>query len=206
MSYYLKLNLPQNPLRYDAATETKRIITGGYNLVRPHEVLSDEILNIFAQMGLKPSFVALFGRNDHDSSLDDRLIHTDLQLTRTGEWKKLLFGINWELEGSVNEFSWWDMSSIPEAWPNEELPEVSKYKILNGIHYGKRAQMGVPEGARQLDSTFIDGPTMVRTEIPHLTIYKSSTFDRLGISVRFDESQIPSWDHAVEKLRPFART
>lgn len=200
MSYYLKLNLPANPLRYSAELESQRTITGGYNLVKPAEILSDEILAIFDAMNLKPRFVSLFGRNDKNSSLADRLIHTDLAMTADGTWRKMLFGINWEIEDSHNEFSWWDMSKIKEAWPDEELSEHSKYKLLNGIHYIARGHMGVPEEAVQLDATIIDCPTLVRTDTPHLTIYKSPTHKRLGISVRFDESNFNTWDDVVKHL------
>ena len=205
MSYYLKLNLPKNPLRYTPELESQRKIVGGYNLVEPEEILSDEILDIFKQMNLTPKFVTLFGRNDVSSSLKDRLIHTDLAMNPDGSWRKCLFGINWELEGASNLFSWYDMSKVKEAWPDEELSENSKYKLLNGIHYVTRGGMGIPEGAVKLEETYIDGPTLVRTDIGHLTLYTSKIHKRLGISVRFDETPFESFDHVVEKLRPYSQ-
>lgn len=203
MSYYLKLNLPKNPLKNPAAIEAERVITGGYNLVRPEELLSDQVMDQFAAMDLKPKFVSLFGRNDKSSSIADRLIHADVAMTAAGSWKKLLFGINWEIEDCHNVFSWYDMTKIRECWPDEELSEHSKYKILNGIHYVHRGHMGVPLGAVKLDETVIDGPTLVRTEVPHLTLYKSNTHTRLGISVRFDESDFGSWQDVLDKFKPY---
>lgn len=200
MSYYLKLDLPRNPLRYTPEKETQRQITGGYNLVRPEEILSDELLEKFKDMGLKPRYVTLFGRNDNQSSLEDRLIHTDLAMNADGTWRKCLFGINWELEDTTNLFSWYDMSRVKEVWPTEELSEHSKYKLLNGIHYVTRGGMGIPDGAVKLDETLIDGPTLVRTDVAHLTLYESKTYKRLGISVRFDESGFSSWEDVYKHL------
>jgi hypothetical protein len=202
MSYYLKLNLPANPLRYSIEVESQRAIVRGYDLIDPVEILSDEILGIFESMKLQPKFVTIFGRGDKVSSLANRLVHTDLTMNTDGTWRKMLFGVNWEIAPDCyNEFSWWDMTRIPEAWPNEELSENSKFKHLNGIHYGStRGQMGIPDGAIKLDQTVIDGPTLVRTEIPHLTVYNSPTYRRLGLSVRFDESNFNSWDDVVKHL------
>lgn len=200
MSYYLKLKLPANPLRYTPEVESQRRITGGYNLVPPEEILSDELLNIFETIKLKPTFVSVFGRGDQQSALSNRLIHADLAMNPDGTWRKMLFGINWEIEGSYNEFSWWDMTRVPEVWPTEQLSENSKYKQLNGIHYGQRGRMGVPDEALVLDRTVIDQPTLVRTEIPHLTLYSSNTYKRLGISVRFDESNFATWEDVLAHL------
>lgn len=205
MSYYLKLNLPANPLKVDLSEVTEQVINGGYNLTRPEKVIKDEILDTLAQLKLKPLYVVFFGRNDQDSSLEDRLIHTDIRLGADGWWKKIIFGLNWEIENSTNEFSWWDMTGLTEIYPFEEQPEgFSKYKILNGIHFIERAKFGIPEGATQLDSTMIDGATLVRTNVPHLTVYKSNAYKRLGISIRFDERDFRSWDDVVERFRPLA--
>jgi hypothetical protein len=203
MTHYLKLNLPRNPLRFSAEQESQRQITGGYNLVRPEEILSDEILGLFEQMKLTPKYVTLFGRNDIHSSLKDRLIHTDLTMNADGTWRKCLFGINWELEGATNLFQWYDMTAVKEAWPNEQLSEHSKYKLLNGIHYVTRGGMGVPDGAVKLEETYIDGPTLVRTDVGHLTLYTSKIYKRLGISVRFDETPFQSWQDVYQHMEAY---
>lgn len=205
MSHYLKLNLPANPLKVDLSEISEQEIHGGYNLMRPEKVIKDEILDTLAQLKLRPTYVALFGRNDLDSSLEDRLIHTDVRLGADGFWRKIIFGLNWEIENSSNEFSWWDMTGLTEIYPFEEQPQgFSKYKILNGIHFIDRAKFGVPAEAKQLESTMIDGATLVRTDVPHMTLYKSNTYKRLGISIRFDESDLSSWDDVLERFRPLA--
>ena len=205
MSYYLKLDLPKNPLRYTAEQESQRQITGGYNLVRPEEILSDELMDCFSAMKVTPRFVTLFGRNDQTSALEDRLIHTDLSMNPDGSWRKCLFGINWELEGSHNVFSWYNMDRVKAIWPTEELSKNSKYKLLNGIHYVTRGNMGIPDDAVKLDETVIDGPTLVRTDVPHLTLYESTTYKRLGISVRFDETAFKDWTDVVAVFSPFEK-
>jgi hypothetical protein len=201
MSYFKKLNLPLNPLR-DTASVIKTHLTGGYNIVMPQAVLTDEIINIFRNLGLRPKMVVLFGRNDSDSSTDDRLIHTDLMEDATCErgWRKLVAGVNWEIEGSINDFYWYDMSAVKECYPNDPYTPP-KYQHLNGIHYVERLKMGIPEQAVLLDHTVIDSPTLVRTDIPHATLYKNKNTTRVGISVRFYEEDFDhSWDGAVEKF------
>jgi hypothetical protein len=199
----MKLKLPADPFKFGAARESLRKITGGYNIVKPEEVLNDQVMDTFATWSLTPKFVSLFGRNDQDSKIEDRMIHADVAMNRDGAtWRKLIFGINWEIEQSENIFSWWDMSALKECWPDEQLGEFSKYKILNGIHYVNRGFLGIPDLAVKLDETVISGPTAVRTEIPHMTLYTSPTYKRLGISVRFDESKFNSWSDVVELLKP----
>jgi hypothetical protein len=204
MNNYRKLNLPSNPVK-DVPGVVNTIIRGGYNIVRPEEVLTNELLSTFKTIGLKPVMVCLFGRGDQDGKLETRMIHADVQLAgkdkfQKSSWKKLIFGINWELMGSENLFSWWDMSALKECWPAEELGQ--KYNILNGIHYVKRGNLGVPSGAIKLEETPIVGPTLVRTEIPHMTVYKNKSHTRVGVSVRFDESSFSDWQSVTEFLKP----
>ena len=42
--------------------------------------------------------------------------------------------------------------------------------------------------------TYDGGPTLVRTNAPHMTIYKSTLLPRVGVSVRFDESDFDTWE------------
>lgn len=199
MSYFLKLNLKSNPVSKNPIFDLSTPIASGYKILRPDFILSNEIMEEFKSMGLKTKFVVLFGRNDTSSSLDDRMIHADVCRTDEGIWKKLLFGINWEITGSYNEFFWWDMSAVPEVWPEEDTPKA----ILNGIHYKSRGFLGIPDRAVKLDQVIIDGPTLVRTDIPHSTVYTNNGRNRLGLSVRFDESGFENWGQVLEKFRPY---
>lgn len=189
----------------DSKAITQLAITAGYNIALPQAVLTDEIMDIFKAAGLRPKMVVLFGRRDGKSTVDDRLIHTDVAADSRvpGNWRKLVAGVNWEIEGSVNDFYWYDMTGIKECWPDEELGAASKFNYLNGIHFIERLKMGIPETATLLDQTSIDGPTLVRTDIPHTTLYKNTTTNRVGVSVRFHEEDFNhSWDEALVKFAP----
>lgn len=202
MSYFKKLNLPNNPLK-DSKEIIQRTITLGYNLVLPNEVLTSEVLDIFKKLGLRPKMVVLFGRGDSTSSPKNRMIHADVAYDNqvTNNWRKLVAGVNWEIEGSHNDFFWYDMSGVKECWPKEPLANASKFNYLNGIHFGERFKMGIPETAKLLDQTTIDGPTLVRTDVPHATLFNNPTTTRVGVSVRFFEEDFDhSWYGAVEKF------
>lgn len=202
MSYFKKLNLPANPL-LDSKEITRRTITSGYNLALPANVLTSEVLIIFKNIGLRPKMVVLFGRGDRASSTKDRMIHSDVAFDDQvpGSWRKLVAGVNWEIEGSHNDFYWYDMSGVKECWPTEELTSLSKFNYLNGIHYGERLKLGIPDTAKLLDRTVIDGPTLVRTDIPHATLFNNPTTTRVGVSVRFHEEDFNhSWEGAVDKF------
>jgi hypothetical protein len=201
MSYFKKLNLPANPLK-NSKEISQRNITGGYNIVLP-DVLTDEVLDIFTSLGLRPKMVVLFGKNVKEVKPEDRMIHSDVALDKTieSQWRKLVAGVNWEIEGSYNDFFWYDMTGIKECWPDEEAKVMIKFNYLNGIHYGERFKMGIPGTAKILDKTTIDGPTLVRTDIPHSTLYNNPTTARVGVSVRFFEEDFNhSWDNALEKF------
>jgi len=202
MTYFKKLNLPSNPLK-DSKEVSQRIITMGYNIVLPEEVLTSEILDCFKNIGLRPKMVVLFGRGDNTSTPKDRMIHSDVAFNNKvpGNWQRLVAGVNWEIEGSHNDFYWYDMTGVKECWPDEPLASTSKFNYLNGIHFGQRYKLGIPETAKLLDQTTIDGPTLVRTDIAHATLFNNPTTTRVGVSVRFHEEDFDhSWDTALEKF------
>lgn len=204
MNNFLKLRLPSNPVKDMKIIENTNV-QGGYNLVLPGQILSDEIMDIFKTMGLRPKFVSLFGRNDHNGTQGTRMIHADIGLNQQNQWQKLLFGINWEVTGHHNIFSWWDMSKFKECWPDEPLPK--KYDYLNGIHYVKRLNLGIPEGAVKLQEVEIDQPTLVRTDLPHATVYKATehvTGNRIGLSVRFFEDDFKTWEDVYTFFKKYS--
>lgn len=200
MSYFLKLNLPDNPLKNVFAPEIQAPIPHIYRPLSPEDFLTDELLDKFNKIGLSPKYIMLFGSNKKTADLDSRMIHTDLHTDNNQNWKKSIFGINWEILGGRNEFYWWDMSAMEEVWPQPDDPKT----VLNGIHYSFRFNLGVPKDAIKLDQTFIDGPTLVRTNVPHSTKYHNDHHNRLGISVRFDETNFNTWEDVLKKLKPYA--
>jgi hypothetical protein len=199
MTYFLKLNFPKNPIKDIQAPEIQVPILHAYRSISPRAHLTDEVYDLFNEIGLKPQYVFLFGSNRKRSTLPNRMIHTDLHIGKTGKWEKFIFGINWEINESHNEFYWWDMSSVEEVWPEEDTPKI----LLNGIHYGQRTKLGVPDGVKKLDQTVIDGPTLIRTNIPHSTEYYNENYNRLGISIRFDESNFNNWEDVLKKLKSY---
>jgi hypothetical protein len=207
MSYFKKLNLPINPLK-NSKEVTQRAITAGYNIVLPNEVLTSEVLDIFKNIGLRPKMVVLFGRGDSTSSPKNRMIHADIAYDDNvpENWRKLVAGVNWEIEGSHNDFYWYDMTGIKECWPVGQPVDKSKFNYLNGIHFGERFKMGIPENAKLLDQTTIDGPTLVRTDIPHATLFNNPNTVRVGVSVRFFEEDFNhSWEGALDKFTPLIK-
>ena len=198
MSYFKKLNLPMNPCIDSKAISNLHIIPP-FKIMEPEEILTSEVLTIFNEIGIRPKMVVLHGKNDQASRPGGGLIHTDLTFdpVLSSGWRKIIAGVNWEIEGSHCDFFWYDMTSIKECWPEETAPS----KVFNGIHYGERRQIGIPETAKILDQTTIYGPTLVRTEIPHTTLYNNPTTTRIGLSVRFfEEDYNYSWDCALEKF------
>jgi hypothetical protein len=87
------------------------------------------------------------------------------------------------------------MSKLKEVYPGVVVP--NKFKILGGIHYEDRFRLGIPDSAVTLDETLMTydtGPTQVRTNVPHMTVYRSKLLPRVGVSVRFDESDFDTWE------------
>ena len=199
MSYFKKLNLPTNSF-IDSKAISDMDITRPYKIVEPGEVLTLEVLTIFNTIGLRPKMVVLHGRNDRQSSPENRLIHSDLTFDPALErsWRNIVAGVNWEIEGSCTDFFWYDMGEIKECWPDKTAPA----KEFNGVHYGERRQFGIPSTAKILDQTRIDGPTLVRTDIPHTTSYNNPSANRVGVSLRFFEEDYNfSWVGALEKFK-----
>lgn len=179
-------------------------ITEGYAILNPHESLSPETIDLFSSVGLRPKMLVLFGRNDTSSAPTNRMIHSDVYMTESGGWEKLVGGVNWELSGSTNTMYWYDMGSTQECWPCEPLKATSKFKLLNGIHYGRRLNMGIPADIPVISQVTITGPTLVRTDKPHATLYHSTEDrPRVAASVRFFEDDYGgSWEQLVDKIAP----
>lgn len=201
MKNFLKLNLPTSP--FNEKFDRNQPRRPGYELFGPRDILSDEVLSCFDQMQIQPKFVVLFSLNDKQSQSNNRSIHTDIQLRSDDTWRRQIFGINWEIEESDCVFSWWDMSKFKEIYPDNITG--SDYQLLNGIHYVFRNYSGVPDGAIKIEETAINGPTLVRTDIPHMTVYDSRTYNRIGISVRFIERHLGTWEDIYRRFLPYQR-
>jgi len=208
MSYYRRLNLPKNPVKkvpnFVAAYD-------GQVVADPYEELTDEFLDILSRLNLTPNVLFFFCKGDKESNLESRVLHSDI--TRADPhpwypsdepskktWKDIICGLNWEMSGSKTEFIFYDTTHLEGLYPvRKDLP--LKYDYLNSVHYVKRSNFGIPEGAVRLDTVLLNEiPTMVRTETPHITAYSGDNI-RVGASLRFKEDWT-TWEEALERFRP----
>ena len=192
------LNLTGSPLKAAVVLETGAEETHNhYSIHRPEDILSDTLLKQFAALNLTPSNVALFYKIPTARSL----IHYDVGYI-DGKWKKNIAAINWNLTGSESTMCWYEVNEVevePDPNPQEETPPW--YFSLNGVHFGYRRNMDIPdEKLRRLESAEIYGPTLVRTDIAHAVVNADKT-GRWALSVRFDPD-FQSWEHAVSALAP----
>ena len=183
----------------------------GQILKNPMVELTDEVLDIFKQLDIIPSTLFYFCKGNLNSDATERVLHSDLtrgdpQPWHTDDdpakktWNNIICGVNWELAGSITEFSFWDTSALAPCWPvRQGLP--LKYDYLNSVHFIKRGNYGIPPGAIKLDQVELSSqPTLVRTECAHVTTYTGSNI-RIGASLRFKQNW-NSWEEAVEKFKP----
>lgn len=169
------------------------------------ELLSPEILKVFADLGVTPEFCGLFGQKNVSSS--KIWIHTDLRYVNN-QWTKMPFGINWELVPSNSYFTWWDTKDMKECYPPDPensawcQPDGFEYG-LQGIHYGSRetADTGIAEPLETIKLEY-QVPYLVRADIPHSVAYATRHKQRIGLSVRFPLEQVPTWERALEVFEP----
>ena len=170
-----------------------------YSVHQATEILSDGLLAQLDALQLRASKVALFFKiPDARRSL----IHYDVAF-ENGAWKKNIAAINWNLTASRSTMCWYDVHGEievePEPNPKDEPPEW--YFCLNGVHFGFRRNMDIPEDKITcLESAEIYGATLVRTDIAH-AIINADTSGRWALSVRFDPD-FESWADAVNAFRP----
>lgn len=217
MNCYKKLRLPANPFKnweefIATNPESQQSTRGYFAALDAREHITDEVNDILISVGIKPKSFVIFCTGDNSSILQRRIIHSDIFWDdATRSWRDVHCGINWEL-GGTNLFSWYDMSKLPQLYPEvvadaqgQRAPHPmygGKSTVLNGLHFGLfRNRTGIPTTAVKIDETYIDAPTLVRTSVPHLTMYNHNR-KRYGISLRIDESNINSWEDALELFKP----
>jgi len=205
MSYTQQLSLPRL-LKESVQLPTSTI---GYSVIPDStSILTDEALACFDRANLEVFYSVLFVSPGHGGNLASRLIHTDASLMdkngdRKSSWRKTICSINWELTNSIAEWHWWDLTSLPILYPKAlTLPPMSRhpgYEYLSGIHYGNEVKVGIPDGAKLIQTAKIDSiPTLVRTDVPHniAFVMKNPAPFRAAISIRFKESW-QDWDEAL---------
>jgi hypothetical protein len=203
MKNYRRLSLPKIFLKEDISPHIFNF-KGGYNLYPFSEILNHSLLNSLKKIPLEEDYVAVFTNNNKETSIDKRMIHSDIKLGEDNRWKEIICGIHYELLDSESEFLWYDMKQVPEILPLSEKDNTRelKFKRLNGIHFDKRGSFGVPKTCELLESVKIEGPLLVRTNVPHTVLYKNPNRNRYSFSLRFKETY-NSWEEALEIFKPF---
>jgi hypothetical protein len=229
MIYDKKLKLPANPFKnwetfykIDLFNFINRQWTDKIHLY-PTDYLTDETMDVLSTHRIKPLYIVMFkDRFDDLNNLPDRvtsrLIHRDIQQDPVSmSWDKIHCGINWEMFNS-SQFSWWDMSQLNEVYPDDNDPQGSggyrNYVVngqvikFNGVHYSNsniRGQViGTHAGEVKLCETYHEPltPYLVRTDVPHMVLYNATSRLRYSISIRVDETDVNSWEDALELFRP----
>lgn len=196
MINYRKLNFPKKFLKPGLSDDSFNF-TSSYEIYPFSQILCDELLEFLREFPLEPNFAVFFSNRDKTSSVESRLIHTDI--TRiNGKWKKMIFGIHYELEDTCSEFCWWDVGNSKECYPDDQdSRKFFKFQKLNGIHYENRGQLGKNNDTILLESTKIIGPTLVRTDVPHSVIYDNPNRNRVAVSLRFKEN-FKDWSEVLD--------
>jgi hypothetical protein len=202
MIHYRRLDLPRNFLKNDLAPSIFDF-KGGYNLYSFSEVLSQEVIECLKKIPLQENYVAVFTNNNKETTVDKRMIHSDIMLNTQREWQDIICGIHYEFDDTDSVFSWWNMKSVKKIFPISEKDDKReiKFQRLNGIHFEKRGSLGIPNTCELIESVNIDGPMLVRTDIPHTVVYKNLNRNRYSFSLRFKENY-SNWNEALEIFKP----
>jgi hypothetical protein len=169
------------------------------------EVLSQEFLSTLASLDLTPSLIHVFFRN-RDISMDKSYIHKDNMLVN-GEWVTIPFGINFEVNPTtVATTTWWDTTDRQEYINDNDYTRARK-TLLNGIRYHEDFFRSAPKYLKldPIDSVTIVGnstPILFRADAAHSVAATTKEGNRFNVSIRFDLSQIQTFEQAVERLQP----
>lgn len=193
-TYYRPLKFPKKFLRENIPPGLFDF-SGAYDLFPFQLVLDEELLEFLSGFPLEPDFVAVFNNKNQQGSIESRMIHSDIFFDRDKKWKSIFFGVHYELEDTQSRFHWWDMLDAEQIYPDpaNERKRHPRFDRLNGIHYGIRGRQGTFQNSILLDSVDVNGPMLVRTDIPHSVSYHNPNRTRLAFSLRF-KTNFQSWD------------
>jgi hypothetical protein len=201
MKNYHRLALPTNLFKNTEFLKPKKYASGYTVTQNYQELLSDDLLSVFQSLNLKIKCIIVFSVNDSSTSPEHRMVHSDVYF-ENNVWNPYTCGINWEINNTTNKIMWWDTKDAPAIPPHIMEKYHPVFKRLAGIHYGdRRVQFG--EGNyKKLDEVNIKNqPVLIRTNIPHSTVYHSETDLRVSVSIRFEEHW-DTWEQAVEIFKP----
>ena len=201
---YFKLALPTNPLNDTFVPETNN--GEGWHIYKNvTAVLNTQTLEYFADLGLVPDMVVVFGSdNTHRTA---GYLHVDLGW-HDSMWKPVPCAVNWEINQTISVLEWHDTKDYTEIWPTD-IPARLEYpnNYLQGISFVKKTAPHIITITEEnittntlIESTTLttNCPVLFNTSRPHSVIYQTQDAKRFMVSVRFRFSQIDSWDRAIE--------
>jgi hypothetical protein len=191
------LNLSEHPLieDFEFPENFNEGMPFKYAPIAKH-LIKKEILDQLESLGQEFGGAILFRKAPNAISV----LHSDL-LFDEGEWKLWHAAINWNLTNAKSRMEWYDAKtdkSIEEEKPldwwqkNFEVPY-----FLSGIHYEDATHKPKldPDKFTLLESRNIQGPTLVRTDIPH-RIIQMDNIVRWTLSIRLKTNH--SWTEALK--------
>ena len=198
---YRILDLPENPLNnLPLVIEKNKFRTNQtddpYSIIEPN-ILKRDIISRFSDLGLDIEFVVVFKTYMIPyGGIKSRMIHSDIHCNGN-QWRSIPFAVNWEIgPNKLGLFRWYNMDLCEKIYPPEHQKNSPKFSRLSGIHYQQWRNNGIPVDAVEIASTYTNRPLLVRTDLPHLVLYRG--LGRMAMSLRFKQDL--TWDEAVERL------
>ena len=204
---YRKLNLTVSPLKITDLTPYYSEWRYPWHCSHDVEnVLSDELLQIFKDISVRPTMVVFFDDSRQTRVFEHCTPHSDIAM-RDGKWQKMACGINWELNDEITStVTWFDTSKVKPLIYNTNDPIHAKlypFKYIDGIRYlGELPTIETLTVKKPENKS----PALYRTDICHNVSYTTSEARRTSISVRFHHEDIPDWETAMIKFAPLFST
>ena len=213
-NYFQKLSLPRVVLDPDDFLKIRR---ANINQSRPyvsiltdfHEIINPELIYVFKHINVVPNLMLIFGHENNINRVIKNFVHTDI-CYRNKQWIKIPFAINWEITNTSVDFKWYDVSDHKEIYPPITAAPDLNYLEASGIHYGERYMSGkinISETFNPIESVTLNQneAIMVKTSLPHAVVY-SGLLNRINVSLRFNITDIPTWESALIAFKPFIQS
>lgn len=211
-----KLNLPANPLNPEHAHKILQLGSSDKRWYKSppwhifndtalvQEVLRPDVFDLLTRIGLEPKLIVVFFMNKHVPA-DRSYVHKDIGYDNE-QWKTIPFGINFEMNPStLSTITWWDTSNCEEYYEDNDEYRTHR-KDLTGLRFHPDHLRSC---SKYLDLTPCEEITikgnstalLFRTDVAHSVATTTTDGVRFNVSLRFDNSQVTSFEEAVEKLK-----
>lgn len=210
MINYRILNLPDDPfISQDAIAQA--IDSCGPEMVARDKVyfeidnlIKPEILEAFANIGLKPCFLLILHRPGWFACKKKLQENSKVHLDLTGDGDKFVkipCAVNWQITPGETFFSWWDTKDAPEVWPaNPPVANTLRYHLNSMLYH--HVDSFEYKSYDCIETVKFEKPMLVNTSVPHSVTYDTGDQVRLSISMRFNLTDIDNWEHALELFDP----